>query len=164
MAQFLGKSVLVTGAGRSLGRQLALDFAREGAKVAVNYAASETAAADVVALIESSGGKAVACKADITSARDVMAMVDEVMATFGKIDILINNAGLSLDAPFLDLTEENWDQVMAVNLKGPFLCSQAVGRHMVKAGQGREGLSIYPRTLPFRLAWEMPIIRRPRPA
>ena len=64
-------------------------------------------------------------------------MVDEVLATFGTLALLINNAGISLDAPFLDLTEESWDQVMAVNLKGPFLCSQAVGRHMVKAEQGR---------------------------
>jgi 3-oxoacyl-[acyl-carrier protein] reductase len=137
MAQFSGKSVLVTGAGRSLGRQLALDFAYGGARVAVNYAASETAAAEVVALIEKSGGEAIGCKADVSSSHEVTAMVDEVMATFGKIDILINNAGISLDAPFLDLTEESWDQVMAVNLKGPFLCSQAVGRHMVKAEQGR---------------------------
>ena len=107
MAQFSGKSVLVTGAGRSLGRQLALDFACAGARVAVNYAASQSAAAEVVALIEKSGGEAIACKADVSSSREVTAMVDEVMATFGKIDILINNPGISLDAPFFDLTEES---------------------------------------------------------
>jgi 3-oxoacyl-[acyl-carrier protein] reductase len=137
MPQFTGKSVLVTGAGRSLGRQLALDFAGAGAQVAINYDASKAAAAEVVALIEESGGKAIACKADVSSSHEVTAMVDNVMSAFGKIDILVNNAGISMDAPFLKLSVAAWDRVMDVNLKGPFLLSQAVGRHMVAAGQGR---------------------------
>jgi len=137
MPQFSGKSVLVTGAGRGLGRQLASDFAGAGAQVAINYDTSEAAAADVVALIEESGGKAIACKADVSSAHEVTALVDNVMLAFGKIDILINNAGISMDAPFLELSVAAWDRVMDVNLKGPFLLSQAVGRHMVAAGQGR---------------------------
>ena len=82
-------------------------------------------------------GRAIACRADISSADDVKSMVEQVMETFGNIDILINNFGLSLDAPFLDLSEQAWDRVMDVNLKGPFLLSQAVGRHMVAAGKGR---------------------------
>ena len=128
--------MLVTNAGHSLGRQVALDFAREGAWVAVNYGASEAAAAEVVALIKESGGEAIACKADVASSGDITAMVNDVMAAFGKIDVLINNAGISMDAPFLEISEDAWDRVMDVNLKGPFLLSQAVGRHMVAAGKG----------------------------
>lgn len=137
MAQFAGKSVLITGAGRGLGRQLALDFASAGARVTVNYSASADAANEVVEQIGKSGGTAMACKADIAKSDEVNAMVDAVMAAYGKIDILINNAGLSLDAPFLEIPEEDWDRCMDVNLKGPFLLSQAVGRHMVAAKQGR---------------------------
>ncbi len=137
MNRFEGKSVLVTGAGRGLGRQVALDFANEGAKVAVNYAASEDAAKGVVDKITKFGGEAIACQADIASSAEVNAMVEEVMGAFGRIDILINNAGISMDAPFLELSEEAWDRVLDVNLKGTFLMSQAVGRHMVAAKQGK---------------------------
>ena len=137
MPLFAGRTVLISGAGRSLGRQLALDFGHEGANVVVNYSSSEEAAHEVVAEITAAGGHAIACQADISKRADVNAMVDAAMATHGAIDILINNAGLSLDAPFLEISEEAWDRVMDVNLKGPFLLSQAIGRHMVEAGYGR---------------------------
>ena len=137
MPLFAGRTVLISGAGRSLGRQLALDFGHEGANVVVNYSSSEEAAHEVVAEVTEAGGHAIACQADISKRADVNAMVDAAMATHGAIDILINNAGLSLDAPFLEISEEAWDRVMDVNLKGPFLLSQAIGRHMVEAGYGR---------------------------
>mgnify|MGYP002725585236 CR=1 FL=1 len=137
MSQFSNKSVLITGGSGGLGRQLALDFARAGAKVTVNYSSSRAAADEIVAQIEETGGQAMACQADISSAQQVKNMVEKVVAAYGGVDILINNAGLSLDAPFLELSESDWDRVMNVNLKGPFLLSQVVGGHMVAAGQGR---------------------------
>ena len=94
-------------------------------------------AEETVDRIRAEGGQAMACRADIAVAEDVNAMLAEIVAQFGGVDILINNAGLSLDAPFLDMSEADWDRVVGVNLKGPFLVSQAVGRLMVAAGQGR---------------------------
>lgn len=137
MSQFSKKSVLITGASGGLGQQLALDFAREGAKVTVNYSSSPEAADSTVARIRKVGGQATACRADISSAEDVKTMVEKTVENYGGVDILVNNAGLSSDAPFLELSENDWDRVMDVNLKGPFLLSQAVGRHMVAAGKGR---------------------------
>lgn len=137
MSQFSGKSILITGASGGLGQQLAVDFAQQGAKVTVNYSSSQAAADKVVDQIKQAGGQAFACRADISRAEDVKAMVAQTVETYGGVDILINNAGISIDAPFLELSEEDWDKVMDVNLKGPFLLSQAVGRHMVAAGKGR---------------------------
>ena len=135
MTEFSGKTILVTGAGRGIGRQIAEDFGVEGANVCVNYVHSATGAEEAVSRIETSGGKAIACKADIADAGEVESMVDATTEAFGPIDILINNAGLSIDGPFLDMTEADWDRVQDVNLKGPFLVSQAVARCMM-AGQG----------------------------
>jgi 3-oxoacyl-[acyl-carrier protein] reductase len=137
MSRFSEKSVLITGGSGGLGHQLAADFAREGANVTVNYSSSAEAAEETVARIRKTNGQATACHADIACAEDVNAMVEQVVTTYGGVDILINNAGLSIDAPFLELSENDWDQVMGVNLKGPFLLSQAVGRYMVAAGHGR---------------------------
>lgn len=137
MSQFSEKSVLITGGSGGLGQQLALDFASAGAKVVVNYSASAAAAESTVAQIRDAGGQAIACRANIASAADVKSMIDRTVANYGGIDILINNAGLSIDAPFLELSESDWDKVIDVNLKGPFLLSQAASRHMLRAGQGR---------------------------
>lgn len=135
MPEFTGKTVLITGAGRGIGRETALGFAAVGANVCVNYAHSATEAKKTVSEIETSGGKAIACKADISDIEQVKSMVDTIIDAYGSIDILINNAGLSIDGPFLDMKEEDWDRVYEVNLKGPFLVSQAVARHMI-AGDG----------------------------
>ena len=135
MPEFTGKTVLITGAGRGIGRHTALSFGAAGANVCVNYAHSAAEAENVVYEIETSGGKAIACKADISDSEQVKVMVDATMDAYGSIDILINNAGLSVDGPFLEMKEADWDRVYEVNLKGPFLVSQAVARKMV-AGDG----------------------------
>jgi len=134
--KFAKKSVLITGGGRGLGRRLAEDFGREGALVTVNYAASGAAAEETVEGIIGAGGEAMACHADVCRASDVNAMVEKVVARYGGIDILVNSAGISLDSPFLEMSEDDWDKVFNVNLKGPFLVSQAVGHRMKAAGHG----------------------------
>jgi NAD(P)-dependent dehydrogenase (short-subunit alcohol dehydrogenase family) len=135
MSEFVNKTVLITGAGRGLGRHIAHAFGADGANVCVNYAHSVAGAEKTVSEIEISGGKAFAHKADITDSEQINAMVAATLDAFGGVDILVNNAGLSIDGPFLDMTESDWDQVCAVNLKAPFLVSQAIARHMV-AGSG----------------------------
>ncbi|WP_170481754.1 SDR family NAD(P)-dependent oxidoreductase [Ruegeria arenilitoris] len=137
MELFAGQSVLITGASGGLGKQLALDFATQGAKVALNYASSKEKADKTAARIVAAGGEALTCCADIARSDDVHSMVNQVVEVFGGIDILVNNAGLSIDTPFLEMRERDWDRVVDVNLKGPFLVSQAVGRHMVAAKRGR---------------------------
>jgi 3-oxoacyl-[acyl-carrier protein] reductase len=134
MTDFAGKRVLITGAGRGLGRQFAVDFAAAGARVAVNYSRSAAAAEEVVAEISAAGGEAYCVAADITRSDQVAAMFEEIAQRMGGLDILINNAGLSRDGPFLEMTEEDWDAVISVNLKGPFLCSQYAGRMMTAEG------------------------------
>ena len=136
MPEFTGKTVLITGAGRGIGRHTALSFGAAGANVCVNYAHSAAKAENVVCKIETSGGKAIACKADISDSEQVKVMVDATMDAYGSIDILINNAGLSVDGPFLEMKEADWDRVYEVNLKGPFLVSQAVARKMIAGVDG----------------------------
>ncbi|MFT5133709.1 MAG: 3-oxoacyl-[acyl-carrier protein] reductase [Gammaproteobacteria bacterium] len=135
MSEFDGKTVLITGAGRGIGRDIARGFGVEGANVCVNYAHSASEAEKVVSEIETSGGKGIACKADISDFEQVKVMVDTAIEAYGFIDILINNAGLSIDGPFLEMKETDWDRVYEVNLKGPFLVSQAIARNMI-AGDG----------------------------
>jgi NAD(P)-dependent dehydrogenase (short-subunit alcohol dehydrogenase family) len=135
MSEFSGETVLITGAGRGIGRDTALGFAAAGANLCINYAHSADAAEQTAEQIEAAGGKAIICKADISDSAQVNAMVTAAIDAFGAIDVLVNNAGLSIDGPFLEMREQDWDRVYEVNLKGPFLVSQAVSRHML-AGDG----------------------------
>ena len=120
MSRFSNQSVLITGASGGLGKQLALDFAKEGARLTLNYSGSHVAAHALADQINQNGGEAIACRADISSSREVNSMVEKAVAHFGGIDILVNNAGINVDAPFLELSEEDWDRVIDINLKGPF--------------------------------------------
>lgn len=134
-----GKVALVTGGGTGLGKAISLAFAREGMNVAVNYTRSEKEANETADELRSFGVKSMTVRGDVSNAADVRAMVDRVMAEFGRIDVLINNAGTTVFVPFSDLdrvTEEQWDRIMAVNVKGAWLCSKAVAPIMKRQGQG----------------------------
>jgi 3-oxoacyl-[acyl-carrier protein] reductase len=132
-----GKVALVTGASRGIGREIALELAREGADVVVNYAGSEAKAKEVVQEIIAMGRKSFSIQANISSSEDVQKMVDETIQQFGKLDILVNNAGITRDQLLMRMKESDWDDVMNTNLKGVFLCTKAVTRQMMKQRSGR---------------------------
>ena len=132
-----GKVALVTGSSRGVGRAVALGFAKEGANVVVNYTSNQTAANEVVDAIQAMGSKAIAVKADVAQKKDAEALVGAAVETFGKIDILVNNAGFTRPALLLKMTEDQWDQVLDIHLKGAFLCSQAAGLHMKEQNSGK---------------------------
>lgn len=130
------KFALVTGASKGVGKGIALELARRGARVAVNYNSDEAGAAATVAEIEASGGKALAVHANVGAKADIDRMFDSVLSEFGVLDILVNNAGIQTWKPLLELTEQEWDRVLAVNLKGCFLCTQRAARQMSLSGGG----------------------------
>jgi 3-oxoacyl-[acyl-carrier protein] reductase len=132
-----GKTAVVTGASRGLGRAIALAFAREGADLLVNYASREEQAKEVGAGIEALGRRAILHRADVSDATQARAMVQAALAAFGRVDILVNNAGITMPKGPLETTEAEWDRVLAVNLKSVFLCSQAVAEGMIAQGGGR---------------------------
>ncbi|GAM12562.1 3-oxoacyl-[acyl-carrier-protein] reductase [Mesobacillus selenatarsenatis] len=132
-----GKVALVTGASRGIGREIALELAREGASVAVNYAGSEAKALEVVDEIKVMGRDAFAIQADVSNSESVTDMAKETIERFGKIDILVNNAGITKDNLLMRMKESEWDDVININLKGVFLCTKAVTRQMMKQRSGR---------------------------
>ncbi len=131
-----GKVALVTGASSGIGRAIAVELARQGAAVVVNHLEQEQQTQEVLDEIRRGRGQAIAIEADVSDAKAVRAMAEQAVRQFGKIDILVNNAGIEVHCPFLEKPEEEWDRVMAVDLKGPFLCTQAVAREMVKRNRG----------------------------
>ncbi|MCM3087390.1 3-oxoacyl-[acyl-carrier-protein] reductase [Bhargavaea ginsengi] len=136
MGKLTGKSAIVTGASRGIGRAIAIALAKEGAKVTVNYAGSEDKAAETVRMIEQAGGEAIAIRASVSSAEDVKQLVDGTVERFGSVDILVNNAGITRDNLLMRMKEEEWDDVLSTNLKGVFLCTKAVARPMMKKRSG----------------------------
>ena len=132
-----GKTAIVTGSGRNIGRATALELARRGASVVVNARSNQGEADAVVGEIEALGGKAIAALADVGVQAQVDAMVDDALSAFGRVDILINNAGLRAADSITDMTPEQWRSVLAVNLDGPFYCSRAVIPGMIERGWGR---------------------------
>ena len=127
---------VVTGSGRGIGRAIALKLAEVGATVVVNDIQTETAEG-VVEEVRAMGRESLAVPADVSQASDVAKMVDITISTYGKIDILVNNAGINRDQLAVRMSEEDWDKVLAVNLKSAFLCSSAVLRHMIRQRWGR---------------------------
>ncbi len=130
-----GKIALVTGAAQGIGREIALALASDGADVAicdVNLEAAQKTAAE----IESKGKKSLAVKANVAASADVSAMIEQVVGKFGKIDILINNAGITRDGLILRMKDEDWDLVLSINLKGAFLCTKSALKYMTKQRSG----------------------------
>jgi NAD(P)-dependent dehydrogenase (short-subunit alcohol dehydrogenase family) len=126
-----GKAAIVTGASSGIGRAIALALAREGATAAVNYARDAEGASSTVKDIEGSGGKAFALQADVSKSADVQRLVDETVREFGRLDVMVNNAGVEHKMPFLETPLETWETVIAVNLTGPWLGCQMAARQMV---------------------------------
>ena len=127
-----GKTALVTGASRGIGRAIALRLAAEGARVAINYAGNVKAAEEVKAAIEAAGGTAILCRADVADSAAVEAMVADVAKEFGAIDILVNNAGITRDTLLMRMKDEDFAKVLDTNLKGVFYCTKAVSKLMMK--------------------------------
>lgn len=132
-----GKVALVTGAGKRIGRSVALRLAQEGAGVIVNYRSSKSEAEEITAQITTLGRRALAVQADVAKRADVAAMFAAVEREFGRLDILVNNAGIFFPAKFEELTEEQWDRILGANLKSQYLCSQAAAPMLRKSGNGR---------------------------
>lgn len=137
MGKLDGKSAIVTGASRGIGRDIALYLAKEGAKVAVNYSGSKDRAEAVVEEIKAVGGEAFAIQANVDKADDVQNLISTTLEQFGSVDILVNNAGITRDNLLMRMKETEWDDVLNTNLKGVFLCTKAVTRQMMKQRSGR---------------------------
>jgi glucose 1-dehydrogenase len=133
-----GKTALITGASRGIGRGIAQRFAQEGANVAINFVGSSAAAEEALADVTAAGARGAIFQADVSSAAAVSQLVADAVAEFGQLDILVNNAGIETHAPFWEVTEADYDKVLAVNLKGAFFAAQALVRHLqATARQGR---------------------------
>jgi len=133
---FAGKVVLVTGAGKNIGRTIALDFARRGASIVVNGRSDRAAVEAVVAEINRSGGQALGCMADVSDEAATARMVADAAAAFGGIDILVSNAGLRRQTPFLEMGFAEWREILSVALDGAFLLARAAVPHMIPRGGG----------------------------
>jgi NAD(P)-dependent dehydrogenase (short-subunit alcohol dehydrogenase family) len=131
------KTALVTGASKGIGKGIALELARCGCDVTVNYNGDRAGAEAVAAEIRTLGRKAIVAQANVASAADTARMFAEALAAFPRLDILVNNAGTQVWKPLMDVEEAEWDRVIATNLKGCFLCTQLAARHMSQSGGGR---------------------------
>ena len=136
-----GKVVIVTGSGRGLGRSLAQAMAGAGAKLVVSDVDSEHAG-ETVRSIRAAGGTAELCLADVTSGEQVRALVQHAVKTFGRLDVMVNNAGRSGLKPFLEMSEADWDRVLDTNLRGTFLCCHAAATQMVRQGGGGKIINV----------------------
>lgn len=137
MKRFENKIVLVTGAGRGIGASIARRFASEGAEVIVNYSGNNEAAQKTVDEITATGGQSQKYKCSVNDSESVKVMIDEIIKEFGRIDILVNNAGITKDGLMLRMTDEDFDRVIDVNLKGTFNCTKYVSKYMLKQKSGK---------------------------
>lgn len=137
-----GKVAVVTGASRGIGQAIAVDLAANGAKVVINYNASAEAAEDVVTAIKDQGGEAMAVQADVGDFDQAQAMIKTAIESYGHLDILVNNAGTTRDTLLMTMKEEDWDTVLATNLKSVFNCCKAAIRPMIRRKQGGRIINI----------------------
>src|SRR6202522_2261629 len=135
MSKLTNKVALVTGGSRGIGAAIAKSLAADGASVAITYAKDASAASAVVKAIELSGGKAIAIQADAADAKAVKGAVDKAVATFGQLDVLVNNAGTAIPKPFEETTLEEMDRVIDINIRGVFVATQAALRHLKSGGR-----------------------------
>lgn len=136
-----GKVAIVTGSGRGLGRAIALALARSGARVVISDV-EEADAGETVRSIRDAGGTAELCLADVSSGEQVRALVQHAVSVFGRLDVLVNNAGRAGQMPFLNMSEEDWDRVLDTNLRGVFLCCRAAADQMVRQGSGGKIINV----------------------
>jgi glucose 1-dehydrogenase len=137
-----GKVAVVTGAGTGIGQAIAVAFAEAGASVVVDYVGNTTASEETINKITAAGGKSLAVQADISLPAEVNGLVQKTVAAFGKLDIFVNNAGIEKKFAFVDYPLEMWQKIIAVNLTGVFLCSQAAARQMIAQGSGGRIINI----------------------
>jgi NAD(P)-dependent dehydrogenase (short-subunit alcohol dehydrogenase family) len=132
-----GQVALITGAAKRIGRSIALRLAADGADIVINYASSKPEAEELVAEIKSSGRRAIAIQADVSHRSDVQKLFSAAENEFTRLDILVNNSGTFFEAKFEELTEDQWDHILNVNLKSQFLCAQSAAPIMKRQGRGR---------------------------
>ncbi|HEU0000287.1 MAG TPA: SDR family oxidoreductase [Ktedonobacteraceae bacterium] len=132
MGQFDSKVAIVTGADSGIGRAIALQLAQDGVTVVVNYAHNKDKAQEVLQSIQQKQGKGIVIQADVSQYQQAMGLIQQTVEHFNRLDIMVNNAGMEIHCPFLDVTEEQFDRVVSIDLKGAFFCAQAAAREMVK--------------------------------
>jgi glucose 1-dehydrogenase len=131
-----GKVAIVTGGNSGIGKAIALELAKQGAKVVINYVVHPEATAELEKQIAASGGQAIGVRADVSKVAELQALVDSSVKAFGRVDILVNNAGVETRTSLLDTTKEQYDRVLSINLKSAFFATQIVARQMIKQGGG----------------------------
>ncbi len=132
-----GKIAVITGAGRGIGKAIALQFAQYGSKVVVNYRSSIAQVEELLAIIKNNGGEAIAIQADVSREEDAKRLVDETVKHFGRLDVLVNNAGITKDNLLMRMTEQDFDSVIDTNLKGTFFCTKHAATVMLKQRSGK---------------------------
>ena len=137
-----GKVAIVTGGNSGIGKAIALELAKQGAKVVINYVVHPEATAELEKQIAASGGQAVGVRADVSKVAELQVLVDSSVKAFGRVDILVNNAGVETRTSLLDTTEEQYDRVLSINLKSAFFASQIVSKQMIKQGGGGRIINI----------------------
>ncbi|MDQ6944179.1 MAG: SDR family NAD(P)-dependent oxidoreductase, partial [Candidatus Eremiobacteraeota bacterium] len=136
------KICIVTGGATGIGRAIATKFVKEGAAVVIDYVGNSDSADQLVSALKTIGGSALAVAADVSDPNQVAMLFDETVKRFGRLDVLVNNAGIEKKMPFVDTPDEDWHKVIAVNLTGPFLCSRRAAKQMIAQGDGGRIINI----------------------